>query len=142
MFELTADPIDFLQMRSRLTRADAGALVCFEGLVRNHNEGMHVQALEYEVFSELAYHEAEVILKEAHEKFDIYDVHCTHRHGLLQIGDMAVLVMATSAHRAQSFLACQYVIDEVKHRLPIWKKEHYVHGPSQWVACQACAHHD
>jgi molybdopterin synthase catalytic subunit len=66
---------------------------------------------------------------------------CVHRTGSLAIGDLAVWVGVSSQHRAEAFAACRYIIDEVKHRVPIWKKEHYVNGDSGWVNCERCAEH-
>jgi molybdopterin synthase catalytic subunit len=81
-----------------------------------------VSSLEYEVYPELAQKEGEKIIQEALTKFDIVDVYCVHREGHLQIGEMAVWVIATSEHRENAFLACQYIIDEVKARVPIGRK--------------------
>ena len=67
------------------------------------------------------------------------DAACVHREGLLELGETAVVAAAVAAHRDEAFLACRYIIDEVKHRLPIWKKEHYANGDAQWVNCQLCS---
>lgn len=142
MFVLTERVIDTQAWQARLDNPRAGAQVIFEGLVRNHNEGLGVQALEYECFAELAQSEAEVIIAEAKARFKIYALVCVHRTGLLQIGETAVWVGACSAHRQAAFAACQYMIDELKARLPIWKKEHYHDKDPEWVNCQACAHHN
>ena len=81
----------------------------------------------------------ERILAEARERFGVQGVVCAHRVGLLELGDVAVFVAAAAAHRDEAFRACRYVIDEAKHRLPIWKKEHYISGDSGWVNCERCA---
>ncbi|MCB0420396.1 MAG: ThiF family adenylyltransferase [Bdellovibrionales bacterium] len=141
MIEITDQPIHIEDQKAHLMNAKAGALVEFEGLVRNHNEGEAVSALEYEAYEPLCVIEGMKILAEAREKYQVYDVRCIHRTGLLQIGDLAVWVGATAAHRGAAFQACQYVIDQLKVRLPIWKKEHYVDRDSQWVNCQRCAQH-
>ena len=111
----------------------AGARVVFEGIVRDHNEGRKVKQLEYEAFAELAEDEGTKIIEEAKSKFDVISVACTHRVGLLEIGDTAVWVEATAAHRKAAFDACQYVIDEVKSRVPIWKREVYADGGAEWL---------
>ena len=125
--------------RSELLDAAAGGYVSFEGWVRNHNEGQAVTRLEYEAFEALANKEGERIVAAAIERFGVVKAACVHRVGSLAIGDMAVWVGVSSRHRAEAFAACRYIIDEVKHRVPIWKKEHYVSGDSGWVNCERCA---
>jgi adenylyltransferase/sulfurtransferase len=104
--------------------------------VRDHNDGRQVDGLDYEVFKPLAQTEGEAILDEARRKFQVTAIRAVHRHGMLAIGDCAVWVGVISPHRDEAFRACRYVIDEVKHRLPIWKKEHYRDGTAEWVNCQ------
>lgn len=128
-------------LREELTDRAAGAYVGFEGWIRDHNEGQEVLRLEYEVYRPLAIKEGEKVIKEAREKFPILHAECVHREGLLEIGECAVWVGVTSAHRDEAFAACRYIIDQVKVRLPIWKKEHYVDGHSGWVSCERCAEH-
>ena len=127
--------------RRRLEDAAAGGYTSFEGWVRNHNEGQAVTHLEYEAFEVLANKEGERIVQEAIAKFGVLKAACVHRVGDLAIGDLAVWVGVSSRHRAEAFAACRYIIDEVKHRVPIWKKEHYVNGDSGWVNCERCATH-
>jgi hypothetical protein len=83
--------------------------------------------------------EGEKVLAEARERFPHLQAICVHRSGLLEIGDCAVWVGVASAHRDEAFKACRYIIDQIKVRLPIWKKEHYVDGDSGWVNCERCA---
>ncbi len=109
--------------------------------MRNENEGHEVLRLEYEGYEPVAVAEGEKILAEAAEKFPYLHAHCVHRTGMLEIGDCAVWVGVASAHRDEAFKACRYIIDELKHRLPIWKKEHYTNGDSGWVNCERCAEH-
>ena len=142
MFKISDQDLNIEQLKSQIENEKAGALVTFEGWVRNHNEGHSVDSLEYETYDLLAEAEAQVILKEAREKFDFFEALCVHRKGHLQIGDIAVWLGVTSAHRANAFKACQYIIDEIKHRLPIWKKEHYTNKKAEWVNCQGCYKHD
>jgi molybdopterin synthase catalytic subunit len=141
MIRMTEDPIDPDVRRRELLDPAAGAYCAFEGWVRNENEGHTVLRLEYEGYEPVAISEGEKILAEAGEKFENVKAHCVHRTGVLEIGDCAVWVGATSPHRDEAFLACRYIIDELKHRLPIWKKEHYVDGHSGWVNCERCAEH-
>lgn len=122
-----------------LTDPAAGGYSSFEGWVRDHNEGQSVTRLEYEAFEALANKEGERIVNEAITRFGILKAACVHRVGSLAIGDLAVWVGVSSRHRAEAFAACRYIIDEVKHRVPIWKKEHYLSGDSGWVNCERCA---
>lgn len=133
MFRLSTDPLDTKACRDAILRDSAGALVVFEGNVREENEGRKVTRLEYEGAEELARKAFADIEAEAHEKFDILDVHCTHRVGDLAIGDTAVWIGVVAAHRDAAFQACRYTIDELKQRVPVWKKEHYADGDSGWL---------
>jgi molybdopterin synthase catalytic subunit len=94
-----------------------------------------VQALDYESFAELAEKEGARIVEEAGQKFEIIAIACVHRVGSLKLGDLAVWVGVCAAHRGAAFDACRYVIDEAKARVPIWKKEHYAEGASEWINC-------
>ena len=119
--------------------AGAGGLCVFEGWVRNENEGRTVERLEYEVYEPLAVSEGEEVIAEAKGLFPHLQAACVHRSGLLDIGDCAVWVGVSSPHRDEAFKACRYIIDQIKVRLPIWKKEHYIDGDSGWVNCERCA---
>ena len=141
MIRMTTDPIDPDLLRRELFDPAAGGYCAFEGWVRNHNEGHTVRRLEYEGYEPVALTEGDKILAEAREKFPHLEAHCVHRTGMLEIGDCAVWVGVASAHRDEAFKACRYIIDELKHRLPIWKKEHYTDGNSGWVNCERCAEH-
>jgi sulfur-carrier protein adenylyltransferase/sulfurtransferase len=141
-FGFSHSPIDPQSLRVALEDPAAGGYAAFEGWVRNHNEGHAVTRLDYEAFEALANKEGERIVQEAIERFGVVKAACVHRIGSLAIGDMAVWVGVSSRHRAEAFAACRYIIDEVKHRVPIWKKEHYVTGDSGWVNCERCAAHE
>jgi molybdopterin/thiamine biosynthesis adenylyltransferase/molybdopterin synthase catalytic subunit/rhodanese-related sulfurtransferase len=138
-FRFSRTAIDAASLRQELADPTCGGYASFEGLVRNHNEGMSVRHLEYEAFEPLAAKEGERILAEAIERFGIEQAACVHRIGDLAIGEMAVWVGVSARHRDEAFRACRYIIDEVKHRVPIWKKEHYENGDSGWVNCERCA---
>jgi adenylyltransferase/sulfurtransferase len=138
-FRFSRTAIDVTSVRAELADPACGGYTSFEGLVRNHNEGLSVRHLEYEAFEPLAVKEGERIIAEAIERFGIEHAACVHRIGDLAIGDMAVYVGASARHRDEAFRACRYIIDEVKHRVPIWKKEHYENGDSGWVNCERCA---
>lgn len=140
-FDLTREPIDTEDWRGRLFDKTCGGYAAFEGWVRDHNEGHEVLRLEYEVYEALARSEGLKILAEAIERFGVTRAACVHRYGGLELGDVAVWVGVAAAHRDEAFKACRYIIDEIKVRLPIWKKEHYVSGDSGWVNCERCAAH-
>lgn len=145
-FRFTAAAIDTNLARRELLDAGAGGYVSFEGWVRNFNEGRSVLRLEYEAFESLAIAEGGRILATAATRFPIKQALCIHRVGALDISDMAVWVGVSAEHRGEAFEACRFIIDEVKHRVPIWKKEHYDNGDSGWVNCERCSaaplHHD
>lgn len=122
-------------------RFEVGALVAFEGIVRNQNNGKKVFKLEYECFESLAKKEGMRILGKAQDSFDIIDSISVHRFGMLNIKDIAVWVGVTAVHRKEAFKACEYIINEIKAQLPIWKKEYYENGDSGWVYCNECAVH-
>jgi molybdopterin synthase catalytic subunit len=138
-FAFTRAPIDGARLRAALADPACGGFAVFEGWVRNENEGAPVRHLEYEAFEALAVREGERILGEACERFGVTRAACAHRLGDLAIGEVAVWVGVSAAHRDEAFRACRYIIDEVKRRVPIWKKEHYANGDSGWVNCERCA---
>ena len=135
MFEMTDQPIDGAALASGLADPAAGALCCFDGRVRNHHAGKAVRSLDYESFGALAAKEGARVVAEARERFDVIGVRAMHRTGALEIGDVAVWVGVTAAHRGEAFDACRWVIDEIKHRLPVWKRERYQDGSEAWVNC-------
>ena len=135
MFRIAHEPLDLAALKALLADPQAGAGVTFEGWVRNHNEGKPVLALDYEAYAQLAETEGARILAEAREKFRVANAVCVHRVGALHIGDLAVWVGVSAAHRGAAFDACRYIIDEVKARVPIWKKEHYADGATEWINC-------
>jgi molybdopterin/thiamine biosynthesis adenylyltransferase/molybdopterin synthase catalytic subunit/rhodanese-related sulfurtransferase len=138
-FSFSNEPLDTATLQRELRDDSCGGFAAFEGWVRNHNEGHAVTRLEYEAFAELAEKEGARIVQAAIEEFGVQRAACMHRIGSLAIGDVAVWVGVSAAHRDEAFRACRFIIDEVKHRVPIWKKEHYVNGDSGWVNCERCA---
>jgi molybdopterin/thiamine biosynthesis adenylyltransferase/molybdopterin synthase catalytic subunit/rhodanese-related sulfurtransferase len=138
-FRFATTPLDTQTERQGLLDPACGGYASFEGWVRDHNEGQQVRHLEYEAFELLANKEGERIIAEAVARFGVDHAACVHRVGDLQLGEMAVWVGVSARHRQEAFLACRYIIDEVKHRVPIWKKEHYLNGDSGWVNCERCA---
>lgn len=141
MFLISNTTLDRDALHTSLSNDKAGAIVVFEGWVRDHNEGKKVSSLEYQVYHELALKEGQKILDEATEKFNLHGIVSVHREGHLKLGEIAIWIGATASHRDDAFKATRYVIDEIKHRLPVWKKEHYVDQKPEWVFCRHHSHH-
>lgn len=133
MFQITSERIDACALAQALQLPAAGACVSFDGRVRDHHQGRVVLRLEYEAYRPMAEAEGGRILAEARERFPILDACCRHRVGLLEIGECAVWIGVLAAHRQAAFQACEYIIDQVKARVPIWKKEFYADAPPEWV---------
>lgn len=133
MFAITREPIDPRAVEATVWSPSCGGIVTFGGVVRERSDDDRaVIGLAYEAYDALAIAEFEVIANEARERFGDVRVAIVHRVGELAIGETAVVVSVASAHRAQAFDACEYAIDELKRRAPIWKKERYVDGHDEW----------
>jgi molybdopterin synthase catalytic subunit len=132
-FRLSETPFDVAALRAELLDARVGGYASFEGWVRDHNDGRAVTGLHYEAYVAMAETEGERILDDACARFDILDARCVHRTGELAIGELAVWVGVSAAHRDAAFAACRFVIDEVKSRVPIWKRERYAEGDTGWL---------
>lgn len=141
MFAFSSSPIDGAALRASMADEGAGGFVAFEGWVRNSNEGHAVSSLEYEAFEELGRIEGDRILAEAVRRFGVMEARAAHRVGHLALGEIAVWIGVGSTHRDEAYRASRYIIDEIKSRLPIWKKEHYLDGRAEWVNCQECYRH-
>lgn len=140
-FRIYDKAIDVRLLSREMQGSECGALVTFEGWVRNHNEGKAVSGLSYETYDALCIREAAKIMAESDAQWELSKVLCVHRKGDLAIGDIAVWIGVTAVHRGQAFDCCEFMIDQIKLRLPIWKLEHYVHGERQWVNCAECEKH-
>jgi molybdopterin synthase catalytic subunit len=132
-FTLSDMPFDTATLRAELLDDRVGGYASFEGWVRDHNDGRTVDGLRYEAYTALAEAEGGRIVDEAISRFDIIDARCVHRVGDLVIGELAVWVGVSAAHRDAAFAACRYIIDEVKARVPIWKHERYADGAGGWL---------
>ena len=128
MFCIQENPIDVMALRHQMTDPTCGALVVFEGLVRNHHEGRNVEKLHYTQHPILAQKEGERIVAEAMGKFPLVKALAIHRIGTLKISECAVVTLTSSAHRDAAFDANRYLIDSIKARVPIWKQETYATG--------------
>lgn len=133
MFDLTSRPLDVRDLTGRLVQPASGALVTFEGRVRNQNRGRRVVALEYQAYDKLARKEGTRIVEEVREEYPVHECLCVHRTGRLEIEEAAVWIGVSAGHRRAGFETCRHLIDEVKARVPIWKKEFYADGTSRWI---------
>ncbi len=140
MFRLSEERLDPEALKRSLADSACGACVTFEGWVRENNEGRRVLRLDYEAYAAVAEKEGARIVGEACARFGLRHAACVHRVGRLGLGDLAAWVGAVSPHRSEAFEACRYIIDAIKHTVPIWKKEFYEGGDSGWVNCERCAH--
>jgi len=137
-FRFSRHALEPRALAAELADPGCGGYCAFEGWVRDHNEGAPVEHLEYEAFEALAVREGERVIAEAIARFGVRHAACVHRIGDLTVGELAVWVGVSAPHRDEAFQACRYIIDEIKQRLPIWKKEHYRSGDSGWVNCERC----
>lgn len=128
---LTTDPLDLMELRKTIVADEFGALVVFEGVVRDHREGQQVETLEYETYEEMALRQLCKVATDVETEFQVR-VGIHHRHGLMRVGDTAVVIVVGSPHRGPAFEACREVIERLKADVPIWKKETGPDG-SVWV---------
>jgi len=132
---LTKERISLELLKRQLPVAgECGASVWFEGVVRNHNDGKRVEGIEYECYEAMARRELETIVAEMQKRWPIDNVRVAHRIGFLEVGETSLVVGVASPHRKEAFEAIQYFIDELKKRVPIWKKEIHATGRKEWLA--------
>ncbi len=133
---IVTEPIDMAAIVREVSAESFGAITTFMGTVRNSSHGRNVTGLEYSAYVEMAERELNEIVREAAALDAAGAVVAVHRIGELRVGDICVMIAAAHAHRASAFAACRYVIEEIKTRVPIWKRERYVDGSAEWVnAC-------
>ena len=137
---VTAEPIELAPLIAAVQAPERGGVASFLGLVRNHHGGREVLRLEYSAYAPMAEAECARIVAEAEGRWQVA-VELRHRVGSLAVGDVAVAAAAASAHREEAFAACRYVIEEVKRRVPIWKRESYADGTEVWVDPTATLQH-
>ncbi|MBI6546773.1 MAG: molybdenum cofactor biosynthesis protein MoaE [Cyanobacteria bacterium NC_groundwater_1444_Ag_S-0.65um_54_12] len=123
MIQLTTEPIDIVAAERLLHHRSVGAIATFVGTIRNHNQGRSVYQVEYEAYQEMAQRQMEALGREIASRWPVERVVLIHRTGLLEIGDVAVFVGVSSAHRHTAFEACRYGIDMIKAEVPVWKHE-------------------
>jgi MoaE-MoaD fusion protein len=132
ILEITREPIDIVRLRARLLEGDSGAVVIFDGVVRDNTKGRRTLYLEYEGYTEMALKMMAQISREVHEQWAINRLGIIHRLGRIDITESSVVIIVTSAHRRIAFEACHYAIDRLKKIVPIWKKEFFEDG-EVWV---------
>lgn len=130
---LTSKAIDVPALAREVAADDRGAVSIFLGTVRNSNEGRAVSGIDYSAYDAMAAAEMTRIVEEAIERFRGVAIVLEHRTGTLHVGDVSVAIACAHAHRAPALDANRYVIEELKRRVPIWKREHYLDGTSEWV---------
>ena len=129
---LSGDPLSLERCRSFVLHPSCGGLCYFEGTIRDLNLGETVTHLEFEAYAPMAVKEMRKIAAAARARFDLHAVALHHRTGDLAIGETAVIIAVSSVHRKPAFEGCEYVIDELKKHVPIWKKEYRMDG-SHWI---------
>jgi molybdopterin synthase catalytic subunit len=132
MVRLVREPIDVRALRQMVASPEDGAVVSFEGTVRDHSRGRHVEHLEYHSYEDMALKMLAEVGKRAKEEYEIREICIVHRLGLLHPGECSVAIIVCSAHRAPAFAACRFAIDTLKKTVPIWKKEFYRDG-EVWI---------
>jgi molybdopterin synthase catalytic subunit len=129
---ITREPISSAELAEEIVTAEHGGVVTFDGVVRVHSRGKRILYLEYDAYPEMADRQIAGILEEARNQWPGTAVAAVHRTGRLEIGETSVSIAAASAHRAEAFAACRFVIDAIKQRVPIWKKEVAEDG-EEWI---------
>lgn len=133
---VTEDDFDIEKLKTELLTEQSGAAVIFNGVVRGFNEGEEVKSLELERYEGMTTKELENIREEGLNRFDITDIFIIHRFGKLDVKDNIVGIIVTTPHRKAGFEACEYVIDRIKEKVPLWKKEETVESGERWVEGQ------
>ena len=132
---IQSEPIDVPKIMSEIGTDEDGAIVSFTGRARNHSHGKSVKYLQYEIYNGMARKELEKIAKEAEDKWSLNTCIVVHRYGKINVGEPSIFIAVSTPHRKESYSSSQYIIDEVKERVPIWKKEFYTDN-SEWVISQ------
>jgi molybdopterin synthase catalytic subunit/molybdopterin converting factor small subunit len=130
---LTREPIEAEKIVAGIKRGEDGAVIVFDGIVRNHSRGRQTLYLDYEAYEEMAVRQMEELRRLALNRFSVRQITMVHRLGRLEIGESSVLIVVASAHRSAAFEACRWLIDTLKQTVPIWKKETFADG-AVWAA--------
>lgn len=129
---LTSEPLSLQKCYEFVDDPTCGGIDIFVGTVRNHTKGKAVEKLDFSAYSPMAIKEMQLIAEKVLEKFEVFKIAIHHAEGMLQIGDIPVIIAVSAAHRVAAFEACQFAIDTLKETVPIWKKEHFSDG-EVWV---------
>ncbi len=132
MFQLVRETLDVRKIADSIRKPEDGAVVIFEGVVRNNARGKAVRFLEYDAYEPMALRKLEEIGELARREFDIREMAIVHRLGHMDIGECSTAIVVASAHRGPAFDACRFAIDKIKEIVPIWKKEYY-EGGEVWI---------
>lgn len=133
MFRVTTDPLSVQHVNDLVKRPSDGAVVTFDGIVRDNFDGRAVRYLEYEAYAAMAEKKLAEIGAEVQQKFAIGEIAMVHRIGRLEIGESSIVIAVAAPHRQAAFEACAYAMDRVKTDVPVWKKEFFVDGADHWV---------
>jgi molybdopterin synthase catalytic subunit len=131
--KITTEPLSVQALNDLVKRASDGAVVTFDGIVRDNFDGRPVRALEYEAYAEMAEKKMAEIGTEVQRKFDVGEIAMVHRLGHLEIGESSIVIAVAAPHRHAAFEACAYAMDRVKEDVPVWKKEFFADGDVHWV---------
>ncbi|HUF13805.1 MAG TPA: molybdenum cofactor biosynthesis protein MoaE [Longimicrobiales bacterium] len=131
--DVTPDPIVPEEVHACVGDPADGAVLLFLGTVRDHNDGRPVERLHYDAYRDMALRELRAIVAEAATRAGTDRIAVVHRTGTLEIGEVSLAVAVSSAHRAETFDAARWIIEEVKRRVPVWKREHYTDGRGEWL---------
>ncbi|HLJ92977.1 MAG TPA: molybdenum cofactor biosynthesis protein MoaE [Gemmataceae bacterium] len=133
MIQLTTQPIDHAALTDQVRRHDCGAVVTFLGTVRDLTDGRVTVALDYEAYPVMAEKKLAEIESETRNRWPVGEILLVHRLGHLDVGEVSVAVAVSCPHRGQAFEACRFAIDRLKEIVPIWKKENWADGGTEWV---------
>ncbi len=133
---ITKEPIQLSNFFVAPTPKSCGAIASFVGIVRNHDQGRSVTGLYYDCYESMANRVLESIRQDTLKRYEVTQIHVLHRVGFLPVGQIAIAVAVASAHRKEAFAACEAMVDQIKHRVPIWKKEFFSDGTHAWVSCR------
>jgi molybdopterin synthase catalytic subunit len=133
MFRVTTEPLNVQQVNDLVKRHTDGAVVTFDGIVRNNFDGRLVRYLEYEAYAAMAEKKLAEIGAEVQQKFAVGEIAMMHRIGRLDIGESSIVIAVAAPHRHAAFEACAYAMDRVKAEVPVWKQEFFADGADHWV---------
>lgn len=140
---ITREPININELYPKARHPKAGAVLLFCGDIRNHSEGREVTVLEYEAHESMAMKQINDIVDESKKRWPLHYVEVIHRLGEMAVSETSIAIIVATSHRSEAYEASRYIIDTIKHTVPIWKKEHFVNGTSSWSkGCEACSLHE